>query len=392
MSGIFDVSDVSYERNGVYAINDGYGEFEEYTGDDDQNNIGNDNTIEYNEGNEVGSGDDDMIDKYVDEILDMDALDIKDDLMTKYSKSLKFNTSSKTKEIKRHSGNTTSSSGSRPLSHKKWAQDLKDVVNYNAVDYIQTNVAYRKTAAPKIVQFTSYDKSQQSNSLHDLYAGEDNIHQPVNTQQHYNVNYHHGKNYSQLVNNKQVQLIVELESIRPLLFLSNINTVLNYPSQDDITNLVTNNSIKHDWNDKWLQSQTWFAGLKQGKYMFTKPHIIINLSNKKLYVPSYKIYDITMRDCRKIDYKQFCNHIQKINDIISSYPDSPITVCCERGVNRSVAMIVGYAITNNIKSYKDTITYIERQKQQSYGQSWSSLNNLTFVRYLETISNNYYNI
>lgn len=279
----------------------------------------------------------------------------------KYEKSLKNMTSGPSREVKRHRGNCSSETGSRPGPHKREAQDLKDIINYNAIDYVQTSLSYRKTAAPKIVPFNSR-------------TGEEQTHVVTNRQ----------------IQNKKItktdknspSMCVELAQIKPLLFLANVNAVLDYPCQETFQQIFSVDS--HRKNSHYSY---WKITENNGKGKKTLPqlHVVINLSNQNLsHLPSYKVYNIAMSDCRKIAYKDFCSILTSVIDIIDNYPENPITICCDKGVNRSVAMIMGYAIQKRIMNYEQVLDYITSAKVEVYN-NWSSLHNLSFVHYLQLI-------
>jgi hypothetical protein len=83
----------------------------------------------------------------------MDPIEIKEDLDIQYHKNLSNNNGRQWHFKKPHT-NSHSGAGSRPDSHRgKHSLDNTDTINYTAVDYIQTTIPYRKTAAPKIVSY-----------------------------------------------------------------------------------------------------------------------------------------------------------------------------------------------------------------------------------------------
>lgn len=83
----------------------------------------------------------------------MDPIESKEDLAIGYQNSIRNNHSSEVGYKGSHT-NSYSTAGSRPMSHTgKHSLDNRDVINYRAIDYVQDKIAYRKTAAPKIVSF-----------------------------------------------------------------------------------------------------------------------------------------------------------------------------------------------------------------------------------------------
>lgn len=253
---------------------------------------------------------------------------------SEYAKSLRSRTSRPSRNYKRHSGNTTSESGSRPPAYKAGAQDLKDIVNYRAADYIQTRSAYRKTAAPKIVPYNPQ-------------GGQDMIHQPVNQQ-------HHPVVRQRLLREQQRNLhrswIVELPQIRPWLFLTTVEAVL-------VADFLQVNNLSSP--------------------------VIINLSSHKFKLLTAKVYHVGIEDCRNISHSIFWSWLRRVIDTIRQYPKSAIVLCCDKGVNRSVAAAIGYAMLSGVMNYQTAYDYIVATKQVKYGSAWSSLNNNMFSKHLQ---------
>lgn len=116
---------------------------------------------------------------------------------------------------------------------------------------------------------------------------------------------------------------------------------------------------------------------------------VVNLSTKckfsKFKTHQIHFYNYPMKDDRYVSTKEFIRMTRKVAKIIDE-TDDPIMIVCGKGKNRSVAMIVAYAITNcGMKTY-NVIQYIEDVKEEAYGRyEWSNLDNLHFRRLLENI-------
>lgn len=63
-----------------------------------------------------------------------------------------------------------------------------------------------------------------------------------------------------------------------------------------------------------------------------------------------------------------------------------ILILCTKGVNRSVSIAVGYAITRKGQTYEEISEYIEAQKKAISG-NWDNLTNYRIRNLLQTLSN-----
>jgi len=116
---------------------------------------------------------------------------------------------------------------------------------------------------------------------------------------------------------------------------------------------------------------------------------VVNLSTNykfsKFTSHQINFYNYPMKDDRYVSTKEFIRMTRKIANIIDKTED-PIMIVCGKGKNRSVAMIVAYAITHCGMKASDVLQYIEDVKEEAYGRyKWSNLDNLHFRRLLENI-------
>lgn len=110
---------------------------------------------------------------------------------------------------------------------------------------------------------------------------------------------------------------------------------------------------------------------------------IINLSGSKLSVHKYAtVHDIQMRDCRTMKTKEFLDVFQKVERIISTYGYLNTLIICQKGVNRSVSMVIMYAMKHKGMKYVDVLTYIQEKKDKKY-KYWECVNNIKFTHILQ---------
>lgn len=241
--------------------------------------------------------------------------------------------------------NTYSDSASRPI-HYNGARELdrrhnNDVTHYGAIDYKPegegiTAFIGRKTAAKMIVPFD--DRKCRKNDQHvpRLTKKKEKDNEPVR--------------------------LVYLPEISEYLYLANFCTVL------DRQLLLVQKDI----------------------------NVVINLSNEKMSYGLYqKVHNIRMKDCRKLAYQTFAKIANEVIGIIQECITNKkkVVVCCDRGVNRSIAMIVAYDLykqktdhtLQGNKSLENTIDYIIKRK---YDNTWPVLNNIRFYHYLQSIASN----
>jgi hypothetical protein len=96
----------------------------------------------------------------------------------------------------------------------------------------------------------------------------------------------------------------------------------------------------------------------------------------------YYGYNMPFDDTRKMSSKKFKNILTKFVTLVNDFKDKNILICCDKGVNRSVAMAIGYSILMNKLNYTKALEYIEGQKAM-VDDTWASLNNLCFAHILQ---------
>jgi len=237
------------------------------------------------------------------------AEDIKEDNATKYEKYLGNQTSGRSRQYKCHSGNTTSVTGSRPPAYKADAQDLKDIANYSAVDYIQTNLYYRKTAAPKIVPYNRNDLNHPNDST------ADKLHVPTNLQLHHSRTDHSSSSSSSGSSNSSRSydskaLFVELPLIRPQLFLATADAVL-------LGDALTQARASSQTGTGLQQPLPPQAGIDLQR---RKNVVVINLSNQRLTLPCYYSYDVGLKDCRTLSHHNFWLRVKAVIELVDRHP------------------------------------------------------------------------
>jgi hypothetical protein len=281
----------------------------------------------------------------------MDPIEIKEDLDIQYHRNLSNNNGRQWHFKKPHT-NSHSGAGSRPDSHKgKHSLDNTDTVNYTAIDYIQISIPYRKTAAPKIVSYDRITMNKQIHSIPRLIEANKQVHsipQPIQT----NKQIHPVPRLTQTNSSKIPEpRFISVDQIHPSIIISNK------------------------------------AGLSEIKNMA----VLINLSDSKIKIPKVSVYDLKLQDCRTVSFLYFVDILKKVISIISKeekfLSGDKIVVCCEKGVNRSVAMVIGYAIVSNIMTCINALEYVNEVKNKKYS-NWYSMNNLKFVRYLRLLEQN----
>lgn len=111
-----------------------------------------------------------------------------------------------------------------------------------------------------------------------------------------------------------------------------------------------------------------------------RPDVIINLSSETSIQSTdvCRCHNILMEDT-KLPFGKFFSVYSNVEEILKECgPNLTILVVCRKGVNRSVAMLAGYAIRALKFSYWDTLLYIQGAKEAKYGEVWVSLNNMHF--------------
>lgn len=221
--------------------------------------------------------------------------------------------------------NTTSPAGSRPHPHIRRffnKHEHNDIIRHNAVDFTTKETIYRKTACPRFVSLNYRKLNHQTNVENKKIKKENKIH------------------------------IINLPQIYEKLWLSNFEFVNQQYHLDK----------KYDF-----------------KY-------IINLTGNKIVKGDKKIYYITLNDDRHLRYYQFVDVIKKTYDIILNAENEKeaILVHCGTGVNRSIAIVIAYAIMEKNMKLDDILRYIE-SKKKNIGVTWDSLTNMHFHHLLKQL-------
>ena len=248
------------------------------------------------------------------------------------------------------SHNSYSGARSRPTHENGVVENTRkinnDISNYHIIDYIPGRPHGRKTSAPGII---SHDHKKHNKQIHpSITLGSEIGHCGTDIQS--------GEIPKGPNDIYQKIKLVHLPSIHKNMYLSTYKTVLN--DQE----LLTQDEI----------------------------YIVINLSTNEMARGLYKkIYNINFQDSRNISYNKFQNVANYVTDIINNIDnDKKFVICCDKGVNRSVSMVITYNITNKnrrLKTLDETIGYIIYKKNDA---DWPVLDNLKFHHYIQAIYQN----
>lgn len=265
--------------------------------------------------------------------LEMDSIETKFDNALQYTNKF-INKGKHSESYRKSHTNSYSDTGSRP-GHENGIMQFnrmtnQDIIHYGAIDYNPDNDAHRKTGAPKIVSFN---------------------HIRTNTQKHFN-NFVTMSN-SDFDDQSTTAKLIHLPDISEKIFLADYNSILNH--MEDV--------INHDIS----------VVIDLSRPLSQKSFAIKRRNN-------IKCHNIYFQDTRNMDYKDFLQVTNKVIDIINTHIDkTKIVICCEKGVNRSVAIIVAYALRNG-KTLEEAINYIVKRKNDN---NWPVLNNLRFYHFLQ---------
>lgn len=119
-------------------------------------------------------------------------------------------------------------------------------------------------------------------------------------------------------------------------------------------------------------------------YNYADYDVIVNIGSERSYDPHHKMITLHMNDGMDISYQQFRLLLEESTAIISSNIDSGKTVLvnCNAGVNRSVCVVIAYAISIGIE-LNESIKIIEESKYEKYKKRiWDTLTNKTFRTYI----------
>jgi len=160
--------------------------------------------------------------------------------------------------------------------------------------------------------------------------------------------------------------IVELPRIKNKLFLCDHFQVEDFVADD--TTIINLSGLPIDINRGY------------GKYY------------KRDKKENFHIYNIDFEDSRRINYNNFMKILLEVIAIIDNQDfvqqntharyEHKFVVSCHKGVNRSVAAIIGYVIQKDIMTFEEALGYIHDIKMEK-DNLWYSLNNLQFMKYLK---------
>lgn len=259
---------------------------------------------------------------------------------TNYENIFKNRTSGKNNKYRRDFGNSLSDTGSRPSGGVTCTARLaekmvnRDIQQYHAVDTHQIETKsglYRKTTVQTIVP---YEPKIKINQQRHKIGPETNICKPMKKTLY-------------------PPMICYLGEIDPRLWLGNAQC-LKY-----VTTLQ-NRRIKHviDFSDEDCDAHT------------LTPHRVQH-------------HQIKFHDSLNISHKEFKQILQKTIDIMDQISfDENILIVCNAGINRSVAVVIGYAILKKSMSFENALDIVENSKKDD---KWYNLTNLRLLRLLREI-------
>jgi len=256
---------------------------------------------------------------------------------------------------KRPFGNTLSLGGARGVAGQCRSRITEKSLNHDVeihqvIDYKPLSVSYqyRKNNLPSSVTLSNSPQMNQQNT-------------------------------SELVikkNNKDTNLVrfIHLPEINPNLYLSN-GDIFDSPETLKELNINTILNLSTHWKHK------------QSQYQYP---VIFN--------PSYN-------DTRQLTFKEFKDIIEITQEIIinsTSMPEShqpnaplklvnnrPLLVLCDKGVNRSVSVIIAYAIIEKGWTFDQAIDYIDTIKLEKY-PFWNSLTNPRIKNLLKALGSQHH--
>ncbi len=226
--------------------------------------------------------------------------------------------------------------------------EQKHIVDYKALDVIYQ---YRKNNLPSSCNLDMMTNQSENAMI---------VHQPVNTQQH----------FSHFITTPEIKApkpyrMVHLNEIQNNLYLADANIFdLSVP--------------------------------------FEPSTIIINLSSAcrhQKYIRNAYTYTFNYLDTRNLSSAQFRKIIAQTNTILYNYSDIhpenngstkyryQIIVVCDRGVNRSVSVVMAYAIMCKGLTYNYVNQYVD-QKKLDVDTCWNHLTNHRITNLLKSLTPN----
>lgn len=252
-----------------------------------------------------------------------------------YENTFKNRTAGTNNKHRVHLGNCLTNTGSRPSGHVPCTSRLaekmvnRDIQQHHAVDTHQIETKsglYRKTTIQTIVPHEPKVKMNQQNHAEKI-----------------------SERVQEIVEKKQVQEICYLGEIDPRIWLGNVYCLNDPPT-------LQNKRIKH----------------------------VIDFADEEVTIPQrIQHHRIKFHDSLSITNATFKQILQQTISIIDNIaPEENILIVCNAGINRSVAVIIGYAILKRSMSFKRALEIVENSKKDD---QWYNLTNLRLLRLLREI-------
>jgi len=122
-----------------------------------------------------------------------------------------------------------------------------------------------------------------------------------------------------------------------------------------------------------------------------KISVIINVSGTPLLYSSnkqMKIYSLDYKDTRQLSYRELKHILDRVIEIMDLNENKKILIVCNKGVNRSVSLAIGYAILKKNMTFDQAYEYIDTQKNKRY-EHFHSLTNPKIKNLLKALSSQY---
>uniref|UniRef100_A0A7S3ZCX7 Tyrosine specific protein phosphatases domain-containing protein n=2 Tax=Lotharella globosa TaxID=91324 RepID=A0A7S3ZCX7_9EUKA len=99
-------------------------------------------------------------------------------------------------------------------------------------------------------------------------------------------------------------------------------------------------------------------------------------------------FHLPLNDNRALPYREFKRQISSALRVMEACEERkiPVTVSCNKGVNRSAAVVVAYAVLVKGWTLKEALSYVEQRKSHHSSASpttcWDTLTNTLFLKYI----------
>ena len=263
---------------------------------------------------------------------------------THYQNKFKNRSSTKRKDCKIRIGNSYSGGLSRPSSYLKsrvieQRQANISIVQDHVVDYKKSDVIqYRKSTLPHNVKYIETS--------------------PIMTNR---------KKFKSKV--KYQPKFIKLTKFSEFLYLGNEDSINEFESiiERPGSVLINLSDNQYKLNDIWKNiSFIRFSNLNQSE-------------KKKKY-----LYNINLPDNRVVKFNTFRKVVLDCINIINDNQYKTILVVCNKGVNRSVAIVMAYAMLEKNMSFEEALDYIDSKKLDKY-DNWDSMTNVKFRNFLKAL-------